>query len=398
MVPKMQGDVLDAVLKAKPDIHHICDPFVGAGTTLTETMMRGRTFSGFDINPLAVLVCQAKSSMFRSVELREKAQAVLDRCDADSASTIDVTFPGREKWFSKQAAIQLSRIRRAIQAERAAWARKVMWVVLAETIRQTCNSRTSTYKLHIRPPDELSKLADPLSVFRMELLEAVGRFVYHEGIFQEKGLLKCGRYAGKTSLYCQDIRNAPAGDSHGQYDLVITSPPYGDNRSTVSYGQFSYLALSWIPTDELPGPSTLFSNAYSTDKSSLGGSAGNASHKASVMRSVSSVFAQYHKSLATLQRKELEAKVAAFAYDFFEAITVIVGQMRSGGYLVWTLGDRTVGGIPVPFVDICQELQENLGLQHVASFRRIIPSKRTPSRNSVSDTMGSECLLIMRRP
>ncbi|XZJ61947.1 hypothetical protein ACSXEL_17120 (plasmid) [Clostridium perfringens] len=30
------------------------------------------------------------------------------------------------------------------------------------------------------------------------------------------------------------------------FDLLITSPPYGDSKTTVAYGQFSRLSLQWL--------------------------------------------------------------------------------------------------------------------------------------------------------
>ncbi len=35
-------------------------------------------------------------------------------------------------------------------------------------------------------------------------------------------------------------------------NLVVTSPPYGDSKTTVAYGQFSRLSLQWLglPDDE----------------------------------------------------------------------------------------------------------------------------------------------------
>jgi DNA modification methylase len=29
-------------------------------------------------------------------------------------------------------------------------------------------------------------------------------------------------------------------------DLIVTSPPYGDSKTTVAYGQFSRLANQWL--------------------------------------------------------------------------------------------------------------------------------------------------------
>mgnify|MGYP000318302539 FL=1 len=44
-------------------------------------------------------------------------------------------------------------------------------------------------------------------------------------------------------------------------DIVVTSPPYGDSRTTVAYGQFSRLANQWLGFEEL----------NEVDKRSMGG-------------------------------------------------------------------------------------------------------------------------------
>ena len=31
-----------------------------------------------------------------------------------------------------------------------------------------------------------------------------------------------------------------------RYDVILTSPPYGDSRTTVAYGQFSLFANAWL--------------------------------------------------------------------------------------------------------------------------------------------------------
>jgi hypothetical protein len=45
------------------------------------------------------------------------------------------------------------------------------------------------------------------------------------------------------------------------FDLILTSPPYGDSRTTVAYGQFSRLSNQWLD----------FENVTSLDNNLLGG-------------------------------------------------------------------------------------------------------------------------------
>lgn len=60
MVPQMAQTILEQICEVHPEVERVEDPFVGSGTILTETMLRGRHFSGTDVNPLAVLLCKVK--------------------------------------------------------------------------------------------------------------------------------------------------------------------------------------------------------------------------------------------------------------------------------------------------------------------------------------------------
>lgn len=55
-------------------------------------------------------------------------------------------------------------------------------------------------------------------------------------------------------------------------DFICTSPPYGDNGTTVTYGEFSILSLLWIDSKDLEiSHELLMSNFASIDTFSLGG-------------------------------------------------------------------------------------------------------------------------------
>lgn len=46
------------------EIDSVGDPFVGSGTVLTETMLKGLRFWGTDINPLSILSSMVKKGPF----------------------------------------------------------------------------------------------------------------------------------------------------------------------------------------------------------------------------------------------------------------------------------------------------------------------------------------------
>lgn len=390
MVPSMQGDIIDAVLGVAGQNCHVVDPFVGSGTVMTEALLRGIDFTGIDINPLAVLVCEAKAAIDRGVNVAGAANDALDAIRFDIDEGVDVDFPGLTKWFSPIAASQLSKVRRAIKAVENQEARKVLWTAFAETIRQTSNSRTSTYKLHIRAEGSEFPADRILEVFDNCLKGTISSAATY------RRLIAGRRRVPKSSLHCGDIRSVPFECATAGHTIIVTSPPYGDNQTTIPYGQFSYLALQWIcPNDLKLGGTHLTSNTHSLDSASLGGSLKDAEVRAARISGVSPAFDR----LANQHRLEgvvpSARKVWSFISDFFEAIQRVHDQTHTSAHWVITTGNRTAGGKQIPFDTICKEMLSYFGGSPVASVRRKLPSKRMPSKNSMGDMITTETTLVV---
>jgi len=393
MVPRMQADVLSAAIAVVPHLNRVLDPFVGSGTTLVEAVRRGVEFDGVDINPLAILICRAKLLDLHPRTVARRAAHVIESISTDRSSRLEVRFFGRDKWFTPQASIDLSRIRRAISAESNKRLRQFFWVVLSETIRRTSLSRETTYKLHIRSVENRDEVKRPLDCFSELLADACLRYAtdYNEELRTERSA------ASLATLHCRDVRTISA-LTGPRAQLLLTSPPYGDNQSTIPYGQFSYLALNWILQEDLEGDSALLSSAYATDTASLGGSTKGYLDKAITMAAVLPSFASFFQTLSAQGRPDLEGKAAAFTADFFDAVGASLSRLDNGGIAVWTLGERTIGGLTVPMVNICREINQFFGMSPAAEITRRIQSKRMPHRNSICATMASESLLVMVKP
>ncbi len=399
-VPQLQRHLLEAVRESSPRICRVYDPFVGSGTTMTEAVLQGMEFVGRDINPLAVLVCHAKMQSLEASDLPERSSAVIGRALTDTCSAWDVDFPGRAKWFKEEVGVELSRLRRAILKEDDQVVRRFLWVALAETVRLTSNSRTSTFKLHIRPQAEIAtRNLRPIEVFK----EVVGRnqssLAEFRRLLRDRRLLRKGTYRGSVNV---SLANAgtpftkPA-RSHG-YDLLITSPPYGDNTSTVPYGQHSYLPLQWIETTDLDSSFDLsyLKTTLEIDRRSLGGSLRGAISEVGDLRSQSPALDRTLRNLSTFPRDRM-IRVAAFYRDLAVTLKSILGALRRNAYMVWTVGNRKVGGAPVPMDEILIDLLTGYGAIHVTSVARTIPVKRMATKNSVSTTMRSETILVLRK-
>jgi hypothetical protein len=390
MMPAMQGDVIDVVRSHVNGPCKVIDPFVGSGTIMTEALSRGLDFIGLDINPLAVLICEAKAAIDRGVDLENPIAAVRRAISIDAGTAIDVSFLHLGKWFSDEVAIQLSKIRRSIMAIEDPSARKVLWVVFADTIRSCSNSRTSTYKLHIRPSDKVPDASHVVGIFYFRIDECVKRIEEYRASCSER----LGRLPS-VHLLCADLRSAtlPTSNAH---QIVMTSPPYGDNATTIPYGQFSYLALNWIPPNDLPREmlKAATRTPSSLDSASLGGSKRDANIRYEQVKGKSKTLDRLLSEGQLQGKAQALRKVESFAADFYEALSHLHRQLHSESHWIFTTGNRTAAGIQIPLDAICAEFMTSLGGRVVAKIPRAIPVKRMAAKNSISATITTELTQI----
>lgn len=396
MVPQVVEAILKQACAVHPDIERVGDPFSGSGTIMTESMMRGLAFSGTDINPLAVLLCRVKSGPFFIDALKDKAEELFARIDEDGRWAVEASFPNRDKWFGREVQIALSKVRRAIREENGLWARRFFWVALAETARATSNSRTSTFKLHIRTQEDIKKRScDPMETFRKALERNIQHYEEQATKLSESGQLVRGRYQQEIAVSLADVRKVK---DHAEVDIVVTSPPYGDNATTVPYGQYSYLPLQWVDLWDIGGDidADCLASTHEIDTRSLGGSKRVKKEESDYMKDRSPAFRNYIKSLDE-QPRDRALRVTAFFRDLDGCLCPILKGLRPGGLMVWTLGNRKVGGKRVPLDRILADLLQAHHATLLCKLTRRISSKRMAPKNNIAETMSSETILVMRK-
>jgi len=399
MVPQMQSRLIAEIAAVDTNIRWVYDPFVGSGTVLTEAMLRGMNFRGRDLNPLAVLVSRVKAGPFFFDALRSRWESVKQRAEGDKKRDIECSYAGWRKWFKLGVALRLTRLMRAIRAEDTLWSRRFFWVALAETVRLTSNSRTSTFKLHTRTAEDIAaRDVNPFAVFH-EIVEGnLRRIQENAELLAASGLLANGYYRGDVEVEwgdsaCEQHKHIPT-----QSDLLVTSPPYGDNATTVPYGQHSFLPLQWIDLQDIdPGISPdILQNTHAIDSSSLGGSKGHALEEAKDASDRSASLRKLLKQLRS-EPRDRAVRVAAFWRDMNQCLAAILGRLRANAFMVWVVGGRSVGRRTIPMHDILAELLESRGAVQVTLLERRIPSKRMAVRNDISQTMLRERVLIARK-
>ena len=133
----------------------------------------------------------------------------------------------------------------------------------------------------------------------------------------------------------------------------MTSPPYGDNRTTIPYGQYAYLPMQWIPAEDIASDAdcSLIANTYAIDTASLGGSNKRAIEKGRDLCEKYAAARRFSGLLAG-QSDRLKRFYAFFA-DLEECVDQICDVTAVGGYQAWTIGNRRLDGKAVPMGAIC---------------------------------------------
>lgn len=399
MVPVTQSQILEIVSNNLQEDAYAIDPFMGSGTSLMSCMEFGLNLYGQDINPLSVLLVKAKvyNTSIESIRKGQKElQATLSK---DNLETIDVGFNGIDKWFPKRIQKDLSRLRRAIISVSDDNVRSLFWIIMAEVIRIDSNDRTSTFKLHQRPNDEISKRnVDIITDFFSSLergIQDIETFVHK---LDTKHFLVEQKYAKNV-----DIRwgNTVIGiHSRKKFDVLVSSPPYGDNQTTVTYGQHSYLPLQWIPRSDLPEEISFdyLKTTQEIDSRSLGGRA-NKHYIKEVLPYITKKAPSLGRFLdeIPIEEKEKFLKTVSFIADFEKSLQTIVGSMKEKAIYVWTIGNRFVNQREVPNDQILIDLMNAYGIPLVFSAERSILNKKQAKRNRSSKTMEKEHILVFQK-
>lgn len=399
MVPSVQEPIIKSLSETFEGEVSLIDPFMGASNTLVTAMKYGINIFGQDINPLSVLLSKVKTRYYSKDALFASEESIKSRVQNDTSIKKEVRFRNIDKWFKNDVQIELSKLHRAIRQESIKEIRQFLWVTLAEVIRLTNNDRTSTFKMHIRPMDEIvNRNLSPIKYFFSILKRSIADLNDFCSILTDKEFIKKNKYIKDVDVVWGNSLNAI--NTKKTFDLLITSPPYGDNQTTVTYGQFSYLPLQWIPIEDIDDKITLdyLKTIQQIDSNSLGGKMiDDFSQKKKSLFEKSKTVKQLFDSF-NLNEQIKARKVINFVHDLDKTIDNLLIKLNKGAYMVWTVGNRNVNGQVVQNDNILIDLLSSKNVKLITDLDRDILGKRMPGRNNFSITMSKEKILIFKTP
>ena len=343
------------------------DPYCGTGTSLVEASIFGMNAVGCDINPLVRLIASAKVTPLYLNILDENLESLLHNITQVRLRKDDSLPPrmpvvlNREYWFSAQVVKHLSIIRECILSVKDAAVCNFLWVAFSETVRECSYTKNGEFKLVRMParkleshnPDVFGTFQDKLARNREGLTAYVNR-----------------RQNVKVLVTDANTANGETPQVSKSFDLVITSPPYGDSPTTVAYGQFSRLSAEWIG---LPNPRKV-------DQLSMGGGKRRGYLPDSP---VTPSIAKVH----SIDRKRA-LQVESFYFELRNSIKTIASITSKNATVCYVVGNRRVKGVTLPTDEFVASAFEEFGFSHMETVVRNIPNKRMPSSNSPSNVAG----------
>ncbi len=363
------------------------DPYCGTGSSLLEANVRGIHAIGTDLNPLARLISKVKTTRLNCQRIESHIRDINRRLKGIDKYCKQYSPPlikNLDFWFSPSVQQQLMAVRTEIETIKNVTERRFFNAAFSETVRESSYTRNSEFKLYRMPAEKMQKFhPDVFGIFSAKLVRNfAGMKQYVEEV----------KKSGNTNVFEFNTvyEMPPDCVAPESVDIVVTSPPYGDSKTTVAYGQFSRLANEWLA----------FENPSAVDGRLMGGKVQkNNNGKSLGCNKLDDAIGYIHENSPTRA-----AEISAFYEDYKQSIARVAAAVRSGGVVCYVVGNRKSKGVVLPTDEATKNYFIKNGFRHLATYTRNIPNKRMPSKNSPSNIPGAcdstiqqEYIIVMQK-
>ncbi len=352
-IPQIAGKAIE--LLSKPN-DTVLDSYMGSGTTLLESALKGRNSIGVDLNPLAVLISKVKTTSVNSNELSEIFTLLIpfvNRIIAnDQISIFEEPFDENlctsrfeanswrlkntwnKKWYQEDVLYQLTRIFSAIEIIQSEKAKNIALIAFSNILRKSSNANNK-YP-NVMYDKNAKKKPLPAKAFLESLHYVIDRVTEMSKIINNKDI----------SIKVLLNNNLSLPIKSESIDAIVTHPPY---IAAIPYAEYGALSLEWLGYDSkvLDGELT-----------------GGKRHSTQV--------------------------VSRFANDyekfFFESFRVL----KKGHYMFLMVGNPVSHGEKIELEKMTKEFAVSAGFHHIVTAIR-------HGKNRRGNKMGNEYLLFFQK-
>lgn len=381
MIPQIARTLIEEY-GPEGELQTILDPYMGSGTTLVEASVKGVNSIGTDLNPLARMMSKVKTTHYDEDLIKTQfAEISFQLSFYDVSRILNRNFERVSNyayWYSEDVLLKLSYLNQLI--DEYANDSDFFRLILAEIVREVSYTRNGEFKRFRMSKDKIAVYnPNPFELFNKKAERNIAGLCAYNKINHRANVTICD--FNSTNGIPHDII------ALGSIDMVVTSPPYGDSRTTVAYGQFSRWANEWFE----------FDNAKTLDNELMGGG------KCKEVKFNSIELAGTLSEIRALDEKRYW-DVVSFLNDYTLSIQNVAKTVRIGGRVCYVVGDRRVKGVQIPLDYFTAEMFEQCGFEHINTIVREIPNKRMPSLTSPTNksgnhvqTMSHEYIVILEK-
>lgn len=380
MIPQIARKLLSDY-KPQGRLELIFDPYMGSGTTLVESKILGVKSIGTDINPLARLIAKTKITNFDSDTITSVYEKTIAKIK-DYKPNFDFNLPNITNcnfWYDQNRLSELVFLTNHINNLDNS-VQDFFKLSLSECVREVSYTRNNEFKRYKMSADKIQQF-NP-NTFKLFLSKI------ERNLLGLKELNKKNCENNSLTYGFNSVEKIPNDIIENEsVDMVITSPPYGDSKTTVAYGQFSRWANEWFN----------FENAKKLDTVLMGGRKLNT-------YSFSTEIIKENLEYIKKQDEKRYYEVLDFLEEYFMSMKNVAEKVRQGGRVCYVVGNRNVKGIQIDLDYFTVETFEKFGFRHINTFVREIPNKRMPSVTSPSNikgnhvnTMSNEYIVILEK-
>jgi len=363
MIPPLARRLIETYVRPGGSV---LDPFCGGGAVLTEAILTGRDTVGCDVNDLAILVSRAKTTYIERQAIETAGKLVLEK--AQSYTGPPLVFRESdyiEFWFKPYMLVPLTGLRKAVDEIDEGPLKTLFKVLFSAIVRNV--SLTYRNEIRLRRMNEDERAAFNPDVFRKfadKLKEAVERV---------PGLPP----NSKAIVEKEDTRSLPFREN--EFDAIVCSPPYGDERNGVPYTQFAKNMLYWLGYNR--------DYIMRSKQLTLGWSKTNKTTPPS------------ETLLATLEAIKPHPfsviEAVAFYADYFLALKELARVARHRVIIV--IGQRVLQNTVFDNARITAELMAEIGMALERVIARRLPTKRLPKMREFGAAINQENILIFNK-
>lgn len=365
----------------------VFDPFCGSGVTLLQAGVKGYESVGFDINPMALLIARTKTATYQRKKLLEEfndlsnslSEGVMSRPDS---CQLDIpSIRNKDYWYSNDVINDLGRIRHDLK-NRPYENLEFFLTIFAFVCRNQSFTRNGEFKRYRMKAEKIAKTKNEVFPrFFSRVCEMIE-------VFSDTDIPR----ENSRPILANSEKRIPSSIT---YDLVITSPPYGDSQTTVAYGQYTSFGSEWVKGLNIHAGT---SDNYKIDRECLG-KEGKLNEELSKHEILTKTIEQIN-TVDPVRAKE----VLYFFNGYYNAIQNVVENLKEKGRVCFVVGNRTVKSVNIPMDQITSSFLDSIGLNFEGIFVREILNKVMPSRNSPSNkvgvrskTMSNEYVVVFRK-